>query len=564
VTTADAAARYCRDLIAGLADAGVSRAFISPGSRNTPLTLAVVGEERLDGISVRDERSAAFMALGFAKATGVPAIVICTSGSAAAHYLPAIVEANRAPTPLIALTSDRPARFRGTDAPQSMDQIDLYGRHVKRFIDADLSLDGRTLGHALVHDAVASPAGPVHVNLSFDEPLLPDALPPPAPHAVLPNTAVGYEGPTDMLDSLGGNVLIVASGHQRHGFGAQVARIAGTLGAPVFADPQVAIPGPNVIHLADLLVAAHGDDLMPVLEQHAPDVVLRLGSLPTSKPLWQWLERGDVHQVLVDCSRFSDPLRSAAVHIDADPTAFLGAQVVDRVGTHGFVEAWRELDRLATRILEEILRGLPWPNEPEVARSLAGSIPDGSILVIASSRPIRDLDAFASVRDDIHPIANRGVNGIDGAISTAIGASLSGTPATLLLGDIAALHDATALAESSRMGVPLRIVVVNNDGGGIFSFLPQARSDLVAPEVFEQHWGTPHGLDIATIATAMGLGVTPITDRAGFRSAVARPIVEPELIEVHTDRANNVLHHDAVRRAIAEGLRGRHEVEQGS
>jgi 2-succinyl-5-enolpyruvyl-6-hydroxy-3-cyclohexene-1-carboxylate synthase len=564
VATADDSARFCVDLVAGLADGGVTTAFVSPGSRNTPLTLAVATDPRIRDINIRDERSAGFMAVGLAKATGVPAIVICTSGSAATHYFPAIIEADQAPTPMIVLTSDRPLRLRGTGAPQTMDQVDLYGRHVTRFVDADVTTSGRDLAVDLLTAALDPPGGPVHANLAFEEPLVPGTMPStPAAQPWAPRFPWAVEG--DVAARLAGRrVLIVASGRQRPGFAVELARVADGLGAAVLADPQAMVTGDGVMAHSDLLAGASADGVA-VLDHLRPDVVLRIGPLPTSKPLWTWLESSGVDQILVEDSRLEDPLRSADEIHRIDPTTFLKAQGTDLPPPDTrYREAWRRLNAVAGDALRGSLDRLPFPNEPEIARSTMARAPAGSVVWLASSRPIRDVDAFAAPRVDIDVLSNRGVNGIDGTISSSIGAALGGRPTVLLVGDVAALHDATALSEAARLGVPLRIVVVNNDGGGIFSFLPQARSGLIDHEVYERHWGTPHGLSIATIAASMGLPSTVVADLDTFRAAIAEPVERPEVIEVFTDRSENVAQQASIRAAIDAALGRGDEIEEGT
>jgi 2-succinyl-5-enolpyruvyl-6-hydroxy-3-cyclohexene-1-carboxylate synthase len=548
--------------MAGIADTGVTHVFVSPGSRNTPLTLAAIAEDRITDISIRDERSAGFMALGFAKVTGRPAVVLCTSGSAATHYFPAIVEADQATAPLIVLTADRPAALRGTGAPQTMNQIDLFGTHVKHFLDADTSDDGRALGHSLVASALTRPAGPVHANVAFDEPLVPVQLPEPVPPLPFRQSTEPYRGSTSFLDDLPARTLFVASGRQDPGFGDLMGRIASHLGAPVLADPQTPVTGSAVVHHGDLLIAAHGEGLEPILDRLRPDAVIRLGPLPTSKPLWQWLETSGVDQVLVDSTRLGDPLASASVTVDADPTVFLSAQHLGEPADHSYLDDWLAMDRIAGMALDRALDDLGWPSEPEIARSMTMSAPEGCVFYLASSRPIRDIDAFGISRSDLSVVANRGVNGIDGTISSAVGGSLGGRATLLLIGDVAALHDATALAEAVRLGAPVRIVVVNNDGGGIFSFLPQARSGLIDDASYERHWGTPHGLSLGRIAEAMGMHVITPQDRDAFRAAVSAPIRIPEMIEVVTDRHRVVEDHQAIRRSVSNALRRGDEFEE--
>jgi len=551
MTQTDETARYCTDLVAGLADAGVDKVFISPGSRNTPLTLAFTSDPRVRDISIRDERSAGFAALGYGKATGRPAVVLCTSGSAATHYFPAIVEANQAGSPLIVLTADRPARLRGTGAPQTMDQIDLYGQHVKWFIDLDTTdPSGQDEGRLIATTARALPAGPVHANVALDEPLVPDLLPVPRDPQewIAPDVASVREG-TALGPLVGRNVLIVASGRQQRGFSETVNVVAQALNAPIISDPQCWVTGHNTVEYGDLLAGIDN-----ALDDNRPDVVLRLGPIATSKPLWTWLERSGVEQILVDLSRLTDPLGSATTLIKADPTAFLRANVPDANSDHAFLDTWRAMDRAAGAAIATAMAELAFPNEPEVARSLVSSVPSGGIVYVGSSMPIRDVDTFANPRADTTVIANRGVNGIDGTIASALGASLTGSPTTLLLGDVAALHDAAALSEVARLRAPLRVVVVNNDGGGIFSFLPQARSGIVDAGTFERHWGTPHGLSLVAIAEAFGVAATVIGTRNDFIETVSAPIEGPNLIELTTNRDDNVECHRALRKAARTAL----------
>lgn len=551
MTRADDNAPYCADLVAGLADAGVDIVFVSPGSRNTPLTLAFVAEPRIRDISIRDERSAGFAALGYGKATGRPAAVVCTSGSAATHYFPAIVEANQSAVPLIVLSADRPAALRGSGAPQTMDQINLYGPHVKVFTDLPIGSEtGRDDGRDLVEASLTLPSGPVHANAPFDEPLVPTSPSvPPRPGPTAPPRSE-TPGPPNVLRGLAGkSVLIVAGGQQQPGFGEALNEVAQNLAAPIFTDPQCWVTGANTILHGDLLATSR----IP-FESHRPDVVLRLGPLPTSKPLWNWLERSGVEQILVDRSRLRDPLGTAKTIVDADPTLFLRSSSVEHKSDETFLNRWREMDMAVGSAADHAMEGLAFPNEPEIARTLVESVPSGSIIYVGSSMPVRELDTFANPRSDVAVLANRGVNGIDGTVSAALGSALSGSQVTLLLGDITALHDATAISEVARLAAPLRLVVVNNDGGGIFSFLPQARSDHVDTGTFEKHWGTPHGLSLATIAGALGMASVVVKTRDEFMELVSESIDTPHLIELTTDRESNVEFHRSIRAAAKTAL----------
>jgi 2-succinyl-5-enolpyruvyl-6-hydroxy-3-cyclohexene-1-carboxylate synthase len=366
-------------------------------------------------------------------------------------------------------------------------------------------------------------------------------MPTPAPPTVPSAEAV------DRL--VGRNVLIIAGGRQQSGFRDALNRVAQRLAAPVFADPQCWVTGQHTIANGDLLATSREP-----FESHRPDVVLRLGPLPTSKPLWNWLERSGVEQILVDISRLTDPLGTATTVINAEPTSFLQSISEGQPGDSGFLDSWLSMDKAMNSATERAMSGLAFPNEPEIARTLVASVPSGSIIYVGSSMPIRDVDTFAVPRSDISVLANRGVNGIDGTISSAIGSALSGTPVTLLLGDVAALHDATALSEVARLGVPLRVVVINNDGGGIFSFLPQARSDAVDSATFEKHWGTPHGLSLATLASAFGVASAVATTFEGYAEIVSGPIDAPLLIELTTNRNDNVDHHRSMRAAARQAM----------
>ncbi|MGI9667762.1 MAG: 2-succinyl-5-enolpyruvyl-6-hydroxy-3-cyclohexene-1-carboxylic-acid synthase [Acidimicrobiia bacterium] len=540
-------ARSCSDLVGALADAGVTHAFVSPGSRNTPLTLAVAAEPRITDLSIRDERSAGFIALGLAKATGTPAVVICTSGSAATHYYPAVVEADQSATPLIILSADRPVQLRGTGAPQTLDQTDLYGTHVKTFVDLDATFDGSEAGTHLFSDATTGVAGPVHANFPFDEPLLPSKPVGPS------ESRTSFEPTRDTapaLPSLDGfdKILFVASGRQSEKFAAELERVTSLLRSPAVVDAQVTAGGTTIVDSADL-IAGSG-----YLDRLTPDVVVRLGPLPTSKALWQWLDALTVPQFLVDNSRLADPLSSgSATHIVHDPAAVLASTKVTERSNQEYLAMWQAADTVATAALTTSMTTLPFPNEPAIARQVAMSIQPDDILWLASSMPIRDVNSFAPGQSGSRILSNRGVNGIDGNISSAVGAALA-APTTLLIGDIAALHDVSALAEAAALQAPLRIVVVNNNGGGIFSFLPQATSPVVVNEAYEKHWGTPHGLALVPIASSMGVASANVHSARELDDVLSSRPEGVELIEIRTDRDANVSHHAHIRTAVATAL----------
>ena len=538
----------CHDFVAGLAAAGVAVCFVSPGSRNTPITIALAASDAIQDLSIRDERSAGFMALGYAKATGRPAAVVCTSGSAATHYYPAIVEADQAAVPMIVMTADRPLNLRGTFAPQTMDQSSLYGNHVKASVEIDVKVSGtQAEGIAAVQTASDGIGGPVHVNLPFEEPLAPESLGQAVPAAPIPKDA--YQS-TLSIDDLVENrrVLIVTGGFLGVDFPARLGKYADTLGAPVLGDAQSRPEGSTTIAGVDLLASA-GE-----LDRNPPDIVVRFGGMPTSKALWQWLERATVPQVLVHRSRLTDPLGSATHVIDEHPISVVSRMPEVR-GDPEFLSTWMRTGSVVEKVLQnEFSR--PQLTEPAIANATIRYSPADSMVFVGSSMPIRDVDSYAFARKDISIIANRGVNGIDGTISTALGCALSGRPTTVLLGDIAALHDVSALAEIAGTGAPLRVIVVNNDGGGIFSFLPQRQSGVIPETLFEKHWGTPHGLALAPIAAAMELPARSIATVEGLHEVLSLPI-RPELFEIHTERDANVEHHRSIQAAVSAALGSR-------
>ncbi|HHC07233.1 MAG TPA: 2-succinyl-5-enolpyruvyl-6-hydroxy-3-cyclohexene-1-carboxylic-acid synthase [Actinobacteria bacterium] len=532
------AAVFATRLVAALADLGLRTALLSPGSRHTPLAVAFAVEPRIDHHVVWDERSAAFVALGAAKATGRPVAVLTTSGTAGAHHLPAIVEASEARVPLLSITADRPPEVRGAGAPQTTDQTRLFGVHVRAFLDPgvpddDVARAAPSLAARAWAAAVDAPAGPVHLNVPFREPLtVPEVPAPPEERRHVAGIRVPEPEDLDRLAArlAGRRVLIVAGGPMRPGFGAAAAMVAAELAAPVLADVQCRFPSPATIHHPDLVVEA--------FDLHRPDVVLRIGALPTSKALWRRLEVGDVPQVHLDDVGARDPLGTASWTITGDPAATLAA-LVGRLepGPEGWLEAWRREDRRAASHVEDVLAAAPFPNEPSIARTVHAAAPAGT-LVVGSSMPIRDVDAFAGPpRTDLHVLANRGANGIDGIVATAAGVALVGEgPVVALSGDLAVLHDAASLRWVARRGLDVRLVVVDNDGGGIFHLLPQAET-LDEPR-FEELFATPHGTDLVAVAEAFGVPASSTISEAELRRDLVRP--GPRLLRLPTDRRANV------------------------
>lgn len=543
-------------LAASFADLGLRHAVISPGSRSTPLALAFAAERRITCHVVRDERSAGFFGLGIAKQSGIPVALICTSGTAAASYLPSVVEAGLARVPLLVLTADRPPELRDNGAPQTIDQIGIYGAAVRLFHDvgvpdevvADTAPALALRAWAAAFDA---PHGPVHLNFPLQEPL---ATPTdPAPSMGLGFRRGEVQLPPEDLADLAEHLstrrsLIIAGGHQRPGFAAAAAMLSGEARIPVVADIQARFPSPSTISHGDLLAGAG------FFVSHPPDVIVRVGPVPTSRPLWAWMQDSQADQIAIDDAGWRDPLGTVTHAYRADP-AVTFAELAGRVAPtpEDWHPAWIDADQRVGEHIAAVLASESFPTEPAIAKAVWAAAPSGSTIYAASSMPIRDLDSFSgAARGDLAVLANRGANGIDGLLSSAAGAAASdGRRVVVLAGDLSTLHDATSLGEIARFGLRVTIVVVNNDGGGIFHFLPQAGQ--VAPDRFEALFGTPHGHSLVRIAEAFGLRSRTVATEADLRAAVAEDD-GPLLVEVMTDRAENVAVHTRLRETAKAAL----------
>jgi len=576
---ADVQAAFCGVLVDEWARAGVTDAVVAPGSRSTPLVVALDADPRLRVHVVLDERSAGFVALGLGLATGRPAVVATTSGTAAVELHPAVVEASEAGVPLIAATADRPPELHGVGAPQTIEQLGLYGSAVRWAVApgvpelaaaaaAAAAASWRSLAARTAAAATGSPGGPgpVHLNLAFREPLLGSAADVAVP-AGRPggqswhrhSGAVGG-GPTEAVVELlaghaGGRGLIVAGAGC--GDPTTLIEVAQRLGWPLLADPRSGcrLPATSVVAAADALLR------VPAVAAWRPDLVLRLGAPWASKVLAQWLGGlgPDATQVLVDpWARWADPDRQVAHVVAADPTA-VAAALLARTRSDGpglasdWSRQWAAAERAAQAALDRELGSSSAlaMSEPAIARAVVAGLPDGGVLLASSSMPIRDVEWYSAPRRDVTILANRGANGIDGVLSTAVGVALGrGAPTVGLVGDLAFLYDAGALLGASDREVHLTVIVVDNDGGGIFSFLPQAAA-LPAAQ-FERYWGTPHGIDVGAVAAAYGVEVARVADRESL-DAVLAGVTGPgvRVAVVRSERSANVAAHDQLNRAVA-------------
>jgi 2-succinyl-5-enolpyruvyl-6-hydroxy-3-cyclohexene-1-carboxylate synthase len=516
-----------------LARAGVSDACTSPGSRSTPLVLALAREPRLRAHSLIDERASGFFALGAAKASGRPVAVACTSGTAVANLLPAVIEASEAGVPLIVLSADRPPELRGVGAGQTIDQIKIFGDAVRWFVE---------VGHHDEHDerwiralaaracAVACDArapGPVHLNWPLREPLVPDGpVAPPSPGRAggRPWTAVTAPEPAPFaLGRLvpGSARGVVVAGRDDRAPAPQIPALAADAGYPLLADPlSGARSGPAAIAHYDLLLREDPD----------VEVVIRVGDLPTSKPLREWLARhADARQILVDPrGGWQDPASVVETVLRAEPRALRAPPPADAA----WLSAWREADARAAAAIDALLG--EELSEPNVARALAETLGPEATLLVAASMPVRELESFWPVlAAPPRVLANRGANGIDGTLATAFGiAAASRGPVYALLGDVAFAHDLGGLLAGARLGVALTIVLIDNGGGAIFDRLAIASQT----DVYERHVATPTGLDFERAAALAGFAYARPDTLAQLRAALERP----GLVHVRTDRADEL------------------------
>ena len=552
---------------------GVEQACTSPGSRNTPLVLSLVREPRIRCWSHIDERCAGFFALGAAKASGRPVAVTCTSGTAAANYLPAVVEARHARVPLIVLTADRPPELRDVGAGQAIDQLKLYGDAVKWFFEVDLDRADeaalrwiRELACRAYWTASAGRPGPVHLNFPLREPLV---LTEPLPGDPVPGRADGQPwtrfvapppAPSPTAPDLAGRGVVVAGRDERGPELAQALQeFAEAAGYPLLADPlSGARRGPAAVASYDLLLRDPA-----FCERMRPELVVRCGDLPTSKPLRAWLASlpADVIQVALDAeTAWQDPAAVLGEVLAADPVATLRAWTPPAALHADWLSDWRRADDAVAEVVHREL-GTEL-SEPLVARLMGEALPEGTTLVVASSMPIRDIELYLGADHHLgRVVSNRGANGIDGTVSTALGvAAVSEAPVALLIGDVALAHDIGGLLAARRLGLDLTIVLLNNDGGGIFHFLPVSGE----ADAFEEHVATPHHLDFAHAAELYGLSYERPAVEDELRAALrgGSTTGRSRLIEVRTDRAENLERHRQIADAALDALGGRDDVSR--
>ncbi len=546
-----------------LARLGVETVVTSPGSRSTPLTVAAARNPRIEALTILDERSAAFYALGLAKRTHRPVGLVCTSGSALANYWPAVVEASMSGTPLLLLTADRPPELRACSSGQTIDQLKFFGDYVRQFhelalpeVRAELLAYLRqTLVHA-VSIALGPNAGPVHLNFPFRDPLAPeitaegavvDAGELEAAATVLtrPCEAVTDAGAIDIvalerLSSHTKGIIVVGAENPRSGdeaFADAVAMISDKLGWPVIAD--VLNPLRNHAGENPALITTYDTFLRNEAQAEAlkPTAILQLGSLPTSKVLRAWLDSLDVVSFLLSSRPVNiDPLHRIATPLLGDAHE-LAEQLQHQRAESSWVAQWSAVDTKTVELLDESMQKVDTFFEGKVSWLLSRHLPVGASVYLANSMSVRYAEYFWQAGSRAYSIfCNRGANGIDGTLSTALGVAHGGRPTVLLTGDLALLHDSNGFLAASQLKGSLTVIVVNNHGGGIFEHLPVAQME----PPFESYFATPQSVDLAKLCAAYGVVHQQLKDWAALEEALGA-LAHPGLrvLEIFTDRKND-------------------------
>jgi len=571
-------ALWSRALAEELVRSGVRHAVICPGSRSTPLALAFAEAPGLRVWSVIDERQAAFFALGIGRQSGAPAVVLATSGTAGAHFLPAAIEAAESRIPMLLVTADRPIELHGWGAPQQISQGELYGRFARWSAELgipeardDTLLHLRATASRAAATARSTPKGPVHLNAPFREPLAPPEEPEPLPElsplalqgrGSAPFTELAapqrlaspqaLDRVRERLQRSGRGLVYLGPHDLEDGLAEAAIELGRASGYPVLAEAasnaRFGRSG-EVIALYDALLRHE-----PFARAHRPEVVLRFGGGATPKAPQQWLDSSGAFTVqFCDGGALVDPSHCASMVVEGDAIDACRrlAQGLSR-GRTAYAASFASAEARARAALEDAFAKDGSLSEPRIAREVARALVPGANLFVSSSMPIRDLDGFALEAPRCRVFANRGANGIDGILSTALGVSASsGRPTALLTGDLAFLHDLGALVLAARSRLPLAIVVVHNDGGGIFEFLPVARR---TPH-FEALFATPHGLELRHAAALVGAPHLACRAPAELYGAV-RAALEGglHLIEVKSERPKNVRAHQELLSRVAAAL----------
>ena len=562
------ATALARVLVDELLRGGVTDAVLSPGSRSAPVALALAAAERTGRLRLHvriDERTAAFLALGLAKAGGRPVPVLTTSGTAAAHLHAAVLEADASGVPLLVLTADRPPELRATGANQTVEQVGLFGGAVRFAADVGVPEAGREaaqnrywrslVAKALITatGALAPDPGPVHLNLAFREPLLPDdAADLSGPWAgradEAPWTSARVAAAASSGTGVRGGRTLVVAGDGPPSRGRVAGEKAHSAGWPVVAEPSSGAWTGNAVRAGALLLGSSG-----WLAAHRPDRVVVVGRPTLSRPVGALLAHPDVEvETVALAPRWPDAGRSSA-RVGADVPAGTG---VSGATDGAWTEEWRAAAAAVGSAVDAVLDAAPGLTGARLARDVVAALPSGSSLVLGSSTPVRDVDRLAVPRGDLAVLANRGVAGIDGTISTAVGAALAhgrthSGPAFALMGDLTFLHDLTGLLVGEGETAPdLTIVVPDNDGGGIFAQLETGEDRHAA--AYRRVFGTPHGKNLVAVAQSLGWAASQVT--APEELDVVLALGGPRVVVVRTDQRAEAELARQLRAAAAESL----------
>ncbi|MFJ8099134.1 2-succinyl-5-enolpyruvyl-6-hydroxy-3-cyclohexene-1-carboxylic-acid synthase [Lysinibacillus sp. NPDC096212] len=561
---------YVYKMVASLVQAGVENVVVSPGSRSTPLAYAFASTKQLQMYRQVDERSAAFFALGIAKATAKPVVLLCTSGTAAANYFPAIVEASYARVPLIIITADRPHELREVGAPQAIHQPNLYGTNVKWSVDFPLA-DGaaptlpfieRHIARA-VAVAMSAPFGPVHINVPFREPLLIDFRE-ELPEVTFKHSSMGQLVPSKetqqelseiLRASKRGFIIIgeLALGTDLTTMWEFIRQLKWPVIVESLSKMRSSVPEdclPYMITTYDAIMKS--EDFKALVE---PDTVLRLGAQPVSKFIMQFITKSQPNTYIVvdEDPMFRDSTGVSTHFVHASIGEWLTQLEISETALETeYLAEWQDANDIALEYIEHYADGAI--DEGAMVSRLLKMIPNGSDIFVSSSMPVRDIDTFLmATQKDIRIVANRGTNGIDGVVSTAMGFSQGNNRETyLLIGDLAFLHDVNGLIASRYQECNLTMIVMNNDGGGIFSYLPQSTVEAHYEDLF----GTPTALKFHDIANMYDMDYIRVDDiselSVKFTTMKKRPM---RLIEIFTNREENVYAHRALWNRINVGLK---------
>ncbi|RSK28280.1 2-succinyl-5-enolpyruvyl-6-hydroxy-3-cyclohexene-1-carboxylic-acid synthase [Bacillus sp. HMF5848] len=558
MSSTNALTKYVAAFIQQLSTLNITDVVVSPGSRSTPIAMLMAEHPSMNVTIHIDERSAAFFALGLAKRVKRPVVLVCTSGTAAANYYPAIVEARYSNIPILVVTADRPHELRDVGAPQAIDQIKMYGDYPKWFVEMGIPEDTedvlryvRMVAARAVHTAGSRPMGPVHINMPLREPLVPDLNNENLWSDIEQQQLAKVTPPARFIDDLYLNEyanlfsshergLIVVGDLQNYSEQREILNLAEKLQYPVLADPLSQLRSYKHPLLIDGYDAFLKNDVTSELLK--PDIVIRFGAMPVSKAFMLFLKKQqDCKQLIVDGSgEWRDPNSQAwdVIHCDE---AYFSSRIpsyLEKKQKTKWVQTWLQINTITQSIMQQSIDS-EILFEGRIIQELQRNLPNNSHLFVGNSMPIRDLDSFFCASDKtIHIYANRGANGIDGVVSSALGVASVSKPTVLVIGDLSFYHDLNGLLAARMHNIPLTIVLVNNNGGGIFSFLPQAAET----KHFEHLFGTPTDLQFEHAVKMYGGVYTLATNWHEFQVQLVNSFDRATLtvIELKTNRYENV------------------------